>query len=51
MSTPDQDGLIVARRYARWHIGDPSWADAIISAYLNPDTAQAQLQQDMRDEA
>lgn len=47
----DRDGRIVARRVARWRIGDPDWADTIIDAYLNPDTAQRQLEQEMRDDA
>lgn len=47
----DRDGRIVARRVARWRIGDPDWADTIIDAYLNPNTAQKQLEQEMRDDA
>lgn len=45
----DRDGRIVARRVARWHIGDPDWADLIINAYLNPKTHQEQLEQEMKD--
>lgn len=44
-----RDGLIVARRVARWQIGDPDLADLLISAYLNPDAAQANLEQETRD--
>lgn len=46
----DQDGRLVARRVARWHIGDPDWADLIINAYLNPKTHQEQLEQEMKDD-
>ena len=30
------EGLGAARRYARYYIGDPLWADHIIHAYNNP---------------
>ena len=50
MTEPDRDGLIVARRVARWHIGDPDMADLIIHAYLNPDAAQAQLEADQKED-
>ena len=47
----DRDGRIVARRVARWYIGDPEWADTIIDAYLNPNTAQKQLEQEINNDA
>lgn len=40
---PDVDGLGAARRYAGWHLGDPSWANLIIAAYLDPDAAHSRL--------
>jgi hypothetical protein len=46
VSPIDPRGLRVARRYARWHIGDPYWADAILDAYLNPDAAEEQLRRE-----
>jgi hypothetical protein len=49
MAVAERDALIVARRVARWHIGDPSWADLIVNAYLNPDAAMAQLQADQKE--
>lgn len=39
-------GLAVARRYAAWHIGDPSWAEGIIAAYTDPAKAAAELDED-----
>lgn len=33
---PDPQGLAAARRVAGYEIGDPSWADLIVAAYLNP---------------
>ena len=35
-SEPDPAGLARARRVAYYEIGDASWADMIIEAYLNP---------------
>ena len=40
---PDEAGLYAARRYAGWEIGDPSWADTIIDAYLNPVDANKRM--------
>lgn len=40
----DERGLAAARAYAEWNIGDPSWADLILMAYLHPDMALAELQ-------
>lgn len=46
--TPEhQAGLRAARRWAQWHIGDPSWGTDIINAYLNPATAEAELDEEM----
>lgn len=36
-------GLAAARRRAQWELGDPSWADTIIKAYLHPDESDASL--------
>jgi hypothetical protein len=35
--------LAMARRVAGFEIGDPSWADMIIKAYLDPETAAVDL--------
>ena len=35
---PDPVGLARARGVARYQIGDASWADMIIEAYINPPT-------------
>ena len=43
-----EDGLTVARRVSQWHIGDPSWANRLVEAYLRPDEAQAVLEEDMK---
>ena len=41
---PDHDErLRVARRGAQWELGDPSWADVILAAYMNPDKATEDL--------
>jgi hypothetical protein len=37
------DGLDAARRYAGWQLGDRSWADLILRAYLNPAIVNADL--------
>ena len=39
----DAEGLRVARRIARWHMGDASWADVIIAAYKNPSMHEREL--------
>lgn len=44
----DHDGMVVARRVARFHIGDPEWAPLIVGAYLDPDRAQRALEEAMR---
>jgi hypothetical protein len=46
MSDLDQAGLAAARRYARWHIGDSSWADEILYAYSNPKATNAVLDEE-----
>lgn len=32
----DYDGMRAARAYATWRLGDSSWADNIVHAYMNP---------------
>ena len=44
------EGMKVARAYAAWHLGDPSWAGSIIEAYLHPETAQELLDQEKKEE-
>lgn len=39
----NEAGLNAARRVARWHLGYPSWADQIIDAYNDPDSANAEM--------
>jgi hypothetical protein len=41
--------LEVARRVAAWHIGDDTWADMILEAYLDPDRAAEDLEAEQRD--
>lgn len=48
-STEHAAGLDAARKYAAWHIGDPSWADLIIGTYLNPAVALHKLQEEKED--
>lgn len=43
------EGMKVARAYASWHLGDPSWAGSIIEAYLHPETAQELLDQEKKE--
>ena len=43
MNALDSEGLAAARRYARWHLGDPAWASEILEAYMNPAEANARL--------
>jgi hypothetical protein len=40
-------GIKVARKLSQWEIGDPSWADLLISAYLDPDAAEARLREEV----
>lgn len=39
-STP---GLKATRRFALWHLGDRTWADRILHAYLNPEQTMENL--------
>lgn len=39
----DPAGLQAAREYAHWHLGYSQWADDLLYAYLNPETATARL--------
>lgn len=43
---PNQSGLLAARRYSHWNIGDRLWADQIINAYLNPDETHRLLDEE-----
>ena len=42
----DPAGLAAARRVARWHLGDPFWADSILRAYRNPEATNRQLDEE-----
>lgn len=42
----NEEGLQAARRLAGWELGDASWANLIIRAYLNPDEANSTLDED-----
>ena len=48
MSGLDSDGLAAARRYARWHLGDSSWASEILWAYANPEATNARLDEEQK---
>lgn len=37
------EGRKAARARAQWSLGDPSWADIIIRAYLNPKESEEEL--------
>lgn len=41
-----QEGLDAARRLAGWELGDRSWADIIIDAYLHPQATHERLDAD-----
>lgn len=41
--------LAQARKRAGWEIGDPSWADLILAAYLNPGPDAVRLAREMED--
>ena len=43
------EGMRVARSYAAWHLGDPSWADAIVDAYLHPERAKDLLDKEKKE--
>lgn len=45
----NEEGIGAARRFAAWHIGDPSWAGAILEAYFNPERTNRYLDEDMSD--
>lgn len=41
---PDHDERMrVAERFAWWHLGSPSWAGAIVEAYLHPEAVAEAL--------
>jgi hypothetical protein len=42
-TTPQREGLAAARRWAEWNLGDPAQADAIVRAYLDAQTVNAEL--------
>lgn len=42
-------GLKAARAVAEYHIGDSSWADMIIDAYLLPENAMEELKKEMEE--
>lgn len=46
IDTPDQKGLNAARQVARWYLGNPYWADRIISAYINPEAGLDRLREE-----
>lgn len=39
----EPDPYRVARLWAQWHLGSPTWADNILFAYNNPEKALADL--------
>lgn len=43
----DEEGMRVARQVAGYELGDPSWADLIVRAYLNPVQAAEELKAEM----
>lgn len=46
----DPAALAVARRVARWEFGDADMGERIVRAYLNPQAAQAALDEEMSDD-
>ena len=46
----EQNRMKAARLVAEWEIGDRSWADRIIWAYLNPAAAIADIHEQQKDE-
>jgi len=46
MSELAPEGVAAARRYARWHLGDPHWADNILRAYQNPEVTNRNLDEE-----
>jgi hypothetical protein len=45
----NEEGLAAARRFAVWNLGDPSWANEILSAYFYPGIANLELDEQMRE--
>ena len=43
LKSENREGLNAARRWAACHIGDAAWADDILRAYFNPETAKEEL--------
>ena len=43
VSIPEGEGIEAARAYAGWYLGDRNWADALVSAYLNPEEAREEV--------
>lgn len=35
--------MATVRRVARWHLGETAWAHVLVGAYLDPDSADAEL--------
>lgn len=50
MTELDPRGVAVARRWARWHLGDSAWALDILEAYFNPDETERDLDEEMGDD-
>lgn len=46
---PNATGLAAARARAEWEIGEASWADLILRAYLNPTLDAAELEAERND--
>ena len=38
-----EEGMKAAKAVAKWYIGDETWADRIVKAYLDPQSAMAEL--------
>jgi hypothetical protein len=47
---PDATGLNRAREVAQWFIGDPSWAEMIVAAYLQETDAWREAHDGIADE-
>ena len=37
---PHERGLVAARKYCQFNLGDESWADSIIKVYLYPESEE-----------
>lgn len=46
MTPSHENALKAARQVAGYYIGDPSWADLLVGAYLDPENALASLKED-----